>query len=209
MLFEYVIEIKQAIRMKFDLVYIDPPWFYTSFSTASASQHYNLMTQEDICKLKIKDLCKKNAAVLVWATGPKLNDAIEAIERWGLHYRGVAFVWVKTRKTDNAIISGQGVPPTFTKPTTEFLLLATTSKTGRPLKLQSSKEPQVILAPREGHSVKPATFRRHIASVLKDYASLDKIEIFARQQVVGWTTIGNGITPNKDIRDSIQELLDK
>ena len=106
---------------KFDLIYIDPPWPHTNFGSASASKHYSLMSQPDICSLNIKSILNKNAMVLVWATGPRLDLAFEAIKAWGLHYRGLSFIWVKTRK-DGAIIHGQGVQPTFTKPTTEVVL---------------------------------------------------------------------------------------
>lgn len=191
---------------KYDLIYIDCPWSYTNFGTASASGHYALMSQQDICGLDLRSILNpKGGMVLVWATGPRLNFAIEAIKSWGLHYRGVAFVWVKTRKADNGIISGQGVPPTFTKPTTEFLLCASTKKSGRPLGLKVFNAPQVILAPREGHSVKPEVFRTTIDSILGN--SISKLEIFARKLPVSplWEAIGNEIT-GEDVRTSIQKL---
>lgn len=190
---------------KYDLIYIDPPWTYSNFGTASASSHYSLMTQQDICALDLKSILNPKGMVLVWATGPRLNFAIEAIKSWGLHYRGVAFVWVKTRQSDNGIISGQGVPPTFTKPTTEFLLCATTKKAGRPIKLRVFNAPQVILAPREGHSTKPEVFRTTIDSILN--SSISKLEIFARKIPASnsWDAVGNELT-HEDVRVSIQKL---
>ena len=192
---------------KFDLIYCDPPWKYFGDTTGTniASRHYNLMTQDEINALPVKALLKKPGAVLLWATGPRLNFAIETLKAWGLRYRGVAFVWVKTRK-DGVIINGQGVPPTFTKPTTEFVLLGTTRKSGRPIPLQKFNTPQVILAPRGKHSVKPAIFRKHIEETFKP--PYDKLEMFARKSVPGWTCIGNEIN-GKDISLTIEELLQK
>lgn len=189
---------------KYDLIYIDPPWPYFGDPNkmGAAGKHYNLMSQPDICQMDIKSILNKNAMVLVWATGPKLHFAIEAIKSWGLHFRGVAFVWVKTKK-DLTIINGQGVPPTFTKPTTELVLCATTCKNGRPLKLQKFNTPQVILAPRNGHSTKPDEVRQQIDLTLG--SKIDRLEIFARTITPGWEAIGNALT-GEDINISIGKL---
>jgi len=192
---------------KFDILLCDPPWSYTQDNTGTnhASKHYNLMSQEDLNNLPIKSILNKKAAVFMWATGPRLNFAIETMKAWGLHYRGVAFVWVKTRKSDNAIINGQGVPPTFTKPTTEFVLLGTTQKAGRPVPLKKFNTPQVVLAPRGKHSEKPEIFRDLLEKTFELNASHKKIEMFARKKVDGWTVIGNGIE-EIDIKDAIANL---
>jgi len=188
---------------KYDVIYVDPPWSYTSFGTASATKHYNLMSQVDLGKLPIKTILKKKGMVLMWATGPRLDYAIDLIRAWGLHYRGVGFVWAKTRK-DGKVINGQGVPPTFTKPMTEFVLVATTHKTGRTTKLLKQNTPQVILAPRTGgHSAKPSQVRDHIVDTLGNH--LDYLEMFARVQTPGWDAIGNALT-NEDISVSIDKL---
>lgn len=189
---------------KFDLILLDCPWPYHGSGTkmGAAAKHYSLMTQRDICSLDLKSILKKNAMVLVWATGPRLDLAIEAIKSWGLHYRGMSFVWVKTRK-DGTIIHGQGVPPTFTKPTTEVVLCATTCRAGRPLPLLKFNTPQVILAPRAGHSTKPEKVREQIEMTLG--GKIDKLEIFARTIVPAWEAIGNHLT-GEDVSISIGKL---
>jgi len=180
---------------KYDIIYIDPPWSYTNNSKNSnnkgAADHYDLMTDADIKAMPIKDLFQdpKKGACFVWATCPKLDLAIHAIESWGLHYRGIAQVWVKTRK-DGGIIGAQGVPPTAVKPTTELLLLATTCKRGRPFKLLSSKIPQVLLHPRGGHSEKPACVRDTIVEI---YGDRPRIEMFCRHNPEGWAAWGNQV----------------
>jgi N6-adenosine-specific RNA methylase IME4 len=174
---------------KYDIIYTDPPWHYYGSTTkdAAAGKHYDLMLQDDIEKLPVKDLLNPKGACFVWATGPRLDYALSAINAWGLHYRGVAHVWVKTRK-DGKIIHGQGVPPTYSKPTTELLLLATTVKKGRPLPLLDKALPQVVLAPREAHSKKPAIFRELIE---KAYGDCSRLEMFARGKVKDWDVWGN------------------
>jgi N6-adenosine-specific RNA methylase IME4 len=89
---------------------------------------------------------------------------------------------------DGGIISGQGIPPTYTKPSTELLLLATTAPRGRPFPLQGHALPQVVLAPREAHSRKPAVFRELI---VRGYGDRSRIELFARERVKDWDAWGD------------------
>ena len=195
---------------RYSVLLADPPWSYygDAQKNAAAGKHYNLMTDEDIKKLPIKNILAKNAYVFLWATCPKLDLAIETLKAWGLHYRGVGHVWVKTNKSGN-IIHGQGIPPTYSKPTTELLLVATTSKKGRPLKLLNSAIPQVVLASRQpkGHSAKPKKFHDLIENAFPNSSS--RLEVFARERQIGWDAIGDGVEPGIDIRDSLKGIIDE
>lgn len=190
---------------KYDVILCDPPWTYSGSQTkmGAAGNHYKLMSQQDLGALNIKSILKKKGMVLMWATGPRFDFAIDLIRAWGLHFRGVGFVWVKTRK-DGVIINGQGVPPTFTKPTTEYVLVATTQRAGRPVKLIKHNTPQVVLAPRAGHSTKPEKVRQLIEATLGT-SGVDYLEMFARIQVPGWDAIGNHLC-QEDISTSIGKL---
>lgn len=193
-----------AAPKKYDVILCDPPWSYFGSTTkmGAAGKHYNLMSQTSLSALNVKSILKKKGMVLMWATGPRMDFAIDLIRAWGLHYRGVGFVWVKTR-ADGKIINGQGVPPTFTKPTTEYVLVATTQRTGRPVKLFKHNTAQVVLAPRQGHSTKPVEVRDLIEKTLG--TNIDYLEMFARIQVPGWDAIGDALT-GEDIGQSIGKL---
>jgi N6-adenosine-specific RNA methylase IME4 len=173
---------------KFEIVYADPPWFHygSPIKDAAAAKHYPLMSQDALAQLPVRELMAKRAALFLWATGPRLHYAIELMLRWGLHFRGVLYVWVKTNR-QGKIISGQGVPPTFTKPTTEFVLAATTMPTGRPFPLGDLAQAQVVLHPRGEHSRKPAIFRTMIERLC---GKRSKIELFARESAPGWSSWG-------------------
>ena len=172
----------------YDIVYADPPWYYYSskIKDAAAGKHYPLMSQEELASLPVRDMMSKRAALFLWATCPRLNFAIELIERWGLHYRGVAYVWIKTNARGE-IIAGQGVPPTFTKPTTELVLAATTTVAGRPFPLHDLAQGQVVLARRAEHSRKPPVFRERIEALC---GKRSRIELFARERARGWDSWG-------------------
>lgn len=176
------------LHSDYRIVLADPPWphYGDPNKNAAAGKHYSLMSLDEIKGLPIRSIMADKAALFLWATGPRLHFAIEAISAWNLHYRGVAYVWVKTRK-DGGIIAGQGVPPTFTKPTTEFVLAATTRPRGRPFDLRSLNQQQVVLEPRGRHSAKPPIFRRLITELC---SSTHRVELFARTRVSGWDAWG-------------------
>jgi len=84
---------------QFDIVYVDPPWpmYGDPNKNAAAGKHYSLMDMNEIESMDLVSLLRdrRHGAFFVWATCPRLDLAMDAIRSWGLHYRGVAFVWVK------------------------------------------------------------------------------------------------------------------
>jgi N6-adenosine-specific RNA methylase IME4 len=184
-------------QKKYSVIYADPPWMYFGdpLKDQAAGKHYDLMQTEDICTLPVRDITAKDAACFMWATGPKLEEALKVMKAWGFHYRGIAWVWVKTN-AEGRIISGQGVRPTFVKPTTELVLVGSTCKTGRPLPLLTEAQGQVVLAsrPNNKHSSKPNEIRQRIVQLLGD---IPRIELFAREKLPGWDVWGNE-APNGD-----------
>lgn len=172
-----------AVSARHDLLLADPPWPHWGDPNkpAAAGKHYNLMRLADIIASPIPD--RTGSLLLLWATGPTLAMALECIREWNLHYRGVAFVWVKTRQ-DGGVIGAQGIRATVTKPTTEFVLAATQSNRGRPLKIADESQAQVVLAPRGRHSAKPEEVQDRIDAM---YPDADRAEMFARRQRPGWT----------------------
>lgn len=173
----------------FDIVYADPPWNYYGSKTkmAAAGKHYDLMTMNELVELGVPEIMSPKSALFLWATCPRLDFAMRLIKAWDLNYRGVAYVWVKTRK-DGTPMGARGVMPTFTKPIVELVLVATTVKTGRPFPIHDLKQPQTVFAPVGAHSEKPQEVRARIETLCGD---LPRIELFARGMSKGWTVWGN------------------
>ncbi len=161
---------------RFDVVLLDPPWSYTGQQDkwGAAAKFYPTMIDDDIFALDVP--VADPGIVFVWATGPKLHVAITAIGSWGLHYRGVAFVWVKTKK-DGTPIGAQGVRPSIVKPLTELVLVASTQPQGRPLPLSDESICQTVFSPKTEHSRKPLEVQERIERM---YPSASKLEMFAR-----------------------------
>lgn len=182
---------------KYSVILADPPWMYYGDPNKpqAAGKHYSMMETKDICSLPVQSITNKDAACFIWATGPKLPEAIEVMKSWGFFYRGIAYVWIKTN-SEGKIISGQGTRPTFVKPTTELVLVGSTCKTGRPLPLLTEGQGQVLLAsrPKNKHSAKPVEIHHRIVELLGD---VPRIELFARDKANGWDIWGNEAPPEE------------
>jgi N6-adenosine-specific RNA methylase IME4 len=173
----------------FDVVLADPPWEYhgQQDKMGAAANHYPTMPDADLLAFPMRRLLADRGVLFMWATSPRLDFAMKCLEAWDLYYRGIAFVWVKT-KMDGSPIGAQGVRPSIVKPLTELVLAASPVPKGRPMKLASEKVIQTIFAPRTEHSRKPD----HVHERIEDlYPEASKIELFARRARPGWALWGN------------------
>ena len=68
---------------KFDIIYADPPWSYRHCASNSRriENHYPTMTLNEIKDLPIP--AAKDSVLYLWATAPKLVEAIEVLKAWG------------------------------------------------------------------------------------------------------------------------------
>lgn len=180
-------------KKPYGVVLADPPWSYYGQQDkwGAAAKFYDLMDDDAIKRLPIKRLCQKDTVLFLWATSPRLELAMACLQGWGLHYRGVAFVWVKTKKTGEPI-GAQGVRPSIVKPTTEFVLAASPTEKGRPRHIFDEGVAQVVMAPKQAHSVKPVEVYERIERL---YPDATKIELFARNRRAGWAAWGAEINP--------------
>lgn len=196
---------------KYEIIYADFPWPYTSFGTAKLD--YDQMTESEIADFDWSRFMEKRCAVFSWVTGPKLDLALRCAEKWrenhGLHYQGIAYIWVKTTN-DGKPIRASGPRPRFVKPLDELLLVFSTHPKERVFPLLSESQVQhvfhpdlddtqpllpdefptdYILAPKQRlHSRKPPIFRDLIVELLGDRP---RIELFAREAWPGWSAWGN------------------
>lgn len=177
--------------MKHDVILCDPPISYYGQQNkmGAAANHYPTMTDQELLDFPIKDFANKKSVLFLWVTGPRFDFGIELLKRWGYTFRGVGFVWVKT-KSDGTPIGAQGVRPSFVKPVTEFVIIGATNAKGRTFKLESEKIRQVILKPKSEHSRKPDDVHEAIDAM---FPNQSKIELFARRSYPGWNVWGNEV----------------
>lgn len=79
---------------QFNVIYADPPWQYDFCCTDSRKieNHYPTMSAEEIAKIKFTTA--DDAVLFLWATAPKLREALYVMESWGFTYKTHA-VWDK------------------------------------------------------------------------------------------------------------------
>ena len=144
---------------------------------------YDVMDNVDIYNLPIKTIADNNCILFLWATYPKLQEALETIKAWGFIYKTVAFTWVKQNKVSDGFHFGLGY---WTRGNPEICLLATKGK----IKRVSKYIPNLHISHLQGHSQKPDEIRNKIVLLIGD---LPRIELFARQKVEGWDCWGNEV----------------
>ena len=171
---------------KYGIIYADSPWRYDNPKNndpAMGGITYPTMSLEDICNMPIHNIASKNCILFLWATMPKLREALEVIKAWGFNYKTCAFCWVKQNPSGNGIYSGLGH---WTNGNAELCLLATK---GAPKRVSKNVK-QIVLAPRGRHSAKPPEVRNRIVQLIGD---ISRIELFAREEPEGWDCFGNEI----------------
>ncbi|MFN7176683.1 MAG: MT-A70 family methyltransferase, partial [Thermaurantiacus sp.] len=151
------------------------------------AKFYPTLPDAAVAALPIADLLAPRGVLFLWATSPRLDAALACLESWGLHYRGVAFLWVKTRG-DGQPIGAQGIRPSIVKPVAEFVIAASRIRRGRPMPLGDESVAQVVMAPRREHSRKPDEVAARIERL---YPDARRLELFSRTTRPGWEVWGD------------------
>lgn len=183
---------------KFPVIYADPPWAYRKSPLVNrgraraVEKEYPTMQPEEIEALPVSECAADDAVLFMWATGPKLLEAIRVMAAWGFSYRTIAFVWVKLTRSGDKPFFGMGF---YTRANAEIVLVGTR---GKGVRRKDAGVPQIVLdydgpeeeqyaSPIEAHSRKPDEIRDRIARLYDG----PYVELFARRAAPGWTVWGN------------------
>lgn len=167
---------------KYRIIYADPPWIYDKGKELSdkygdVKKHYPPMETVDICNLPVSGLCENDCVLFLWATAPKLPEALEVMKAWGFQYK-TCVVWDKVGHNFGYYFSVRH----------ELLLIG-----GKGSSTPDSRELHdsvISIEKSRKHSEKPEYFRGLID---KMYQSGNRIELFARNQIDGWDKWGNEV----------------
>ncbi|KKL13368.1 hypothetical protein LCGC14_2526480, partial [marine sediment metagenome] len=164
---------------KYNLIYADPPWRYEFSETDSrkVENHYPTMELEDILELPVSDIAADDCVLFMWATSPKLTDAVSVIEAWGFKYRTSA-IWVKPQL-------GMGY---YFRQQHELFLVAIKGSPGVPE--PAFRVRSVMEFPRTKYSLKPKKYYEIIEQM---YPDSKRIELFCREPRKGWSAWGNQV----------------
>lgn len=196
---------------KYQVIYADPPWDYggkmqydkstikkenigfeKKIFLSSASFKYPTVKLKFLKQLDIKSITADDCILFMWTTGPQMANSIELGKAWGFEYKTVAFVWDKMIHN----------PGRYTLSQTEFVLAFKKGKFPQPRGARNIR--QMVTIHRGKHSVKPVEV---IDRITKMFPEQEKIELFARNNYVGWDNWGLEI-PDQKIDIKTAEQLD-
>lgn len=161
---------------KYSIIYADPPWSYSdSGCSGAAAAQYATMSINELKQLPVNPagggIAADDCVLFMWATYPKMQEALDLIEAWGFKYKSIAFQWIKQNRSGNGYFFGLG---RWTRGNTEPCLIAIK---GKPKRI-SAGVGQLVFSPLRRHSQKPAEVRDKIVELMGD---LPRIELFARE----------------------------
>ncbi len=197
---------------KYQIIYADPPWDYggkmqydkstikgenvgfeKKIFLSSASFKYPTIKLKQLKELNVNRIAADDCILFMWTTGPQMANSIELGKAWGFEYKTIAFVWDKMVHN----------PGRYTLSQTEFVLAFKKGKFPQPRGARNIR--QMVAVHRGKHSAKPVEI---INSITKMFPTQDKIELFARNNYIGWDNWGLEI-PDQKIDIKTAEKLDK
>lgn len=181
--------------MRYSVILSDPPWSYDNSAVQGAAlNQYPTMTDGEVRDLPVADLAADDCILLLWATWPKLDLALDVVESWGFRYL-TAFPWIKVTSVSTDLFTGEirlDVPygvGFWARGTSEPILIARRGQVSPP-----SNGFVGLLSPNLHHSRKPDS--------IYDFAEAlpgPRLEMFARRQRAGWSVFGNETPGSIDI----------
>lgn len=174
---------------RYGTILADPPWQYgNSGCRGAAANQYQTMTDGDISRLPVADYAADDCVLVMWATWPKLREALEIVDAWGFRYT-TAFPWVKVSSVSADLFTGElriDVPygvGFWARGATEIVMIG---KRGSP-----SPPPDGfigLLSPNLQHSRKPDSIYEYAEALPGP-----RLEMFARRPRAGWDVFGNEV----------------
>jgi len=161
----------------FEVILADPPWRYQFSETQSREieNHYPTMDLDDIKNLNVPSA--DDSVLFLWATAPKLEEALEVLNSWGFTYKTCA-VWDKEKIGMGYWFRGQH----------ELLLVGT--KGSFPAPEPSARFSSIIKEPRSTHSTKPKVIYEMLEAM---FPGRTYLELFCRTPRDGWEVWGNEV----------------
>lgn len=169
---------------KYSVILADPPWRYDfDVESRATEKHYPTLTLGQIINYKdsqgipITDKFADDCILFLWATSPKLNEALEVIKQWGFIYK-TNLIWAKDK-------IGLGW---YCRNQHELLLIA--EKGEMPLPEPPNRPRSILYAPRTNHSNKPKLIYRLIEKAYPNYEKY--LELFGiENKRKRWIVWGN------------------
>lgn len=187
-----LVPVFDGLTPPYGCVVVDPPWDYDvtqrlggrARRAASARGNYSTMTVDELAALPVGDLAADAAHLWLWVTNARLaaGDHASLVRAWG--FRPITVMtWCKP---------GQPGLGQYIRNTTEHLVFAVRGWFTRPdIPARSTWS----VWPRARHSMKPGA----AADLIESVSPGPYVELFARQQRLGWDSHGWGFETNQGV----------
>lgn len=205
----------EGLTPPYATIVADPPWGYDEMTApwrSTSEQSYGLMSTEAICAMPVADIAMPDAHLYLWAVLPLMADAYRVAEAWGFTPDTV-LTWCKPGvglgagyrgNTEHLVVARRGfsyINPTCAhcggrargavkcscaRPAWRHKGAPVEGAPRRPF--TSTAEGTWYEAPRGQHSAKPALF----ADLIERMSPGPRLELFAREQRLGWDSWGYG-----------------
>lgn len=172
------------LGQKFDLIVADPPWSYrASRSSVQGTTNYPTMTDAELARVPVPEVASSQCILLLWATWPKMQAALDLIKAWKFEYKTCYKLWRK--------VSLAGVPRTgvgwYSRGNSEVLLIATKGRGNAKRILRRNVMQEHTECRTALHSEKPASV---MCDIVSDIQADARLELFARVQHPGFACWG-------------------
>ena len=184
------------IENKYDIIYADPAWRYdfSKSKNRDIENQYPTMSVSEICELPISKITNDNCILYLWATAPKLIEALKVVDAWGFKYKTQA-IWDKGSAGIGYWFRGQH----------EILIVATKGKNSPPkaslrcgsiLRYPNQNRLARIKGKCNHHSLKPWEVKEMIK---RWFPNTKRIELFSREKAEGFDAWGNEVDSDIDL----------
>ncbi len=164
-------------KVKFTTIVIDPPWDWGDEGDVNqlgrAKPDYSTMSLEELKKLPIPNITKKDAHIYLWITNRSLPKGFELLQAWGFRYI-TCLTWCKPS-------FGMG---NYFRGSTEHLLFGV--KGSLPLKNKNTGTWFQAKRGKGGHSSKPDELYKLVEKCSPGLY----LDYFGRKERKGWYTYG-------------------
>jgi N6-adenosine-specific RNA methylase IME4 len=159
----------------YQLIFADPPWMYDHQETPNRDIENQYPTEDvETIKSHIPNT-EPNAILFLWATAPKLAEAMQVLTAWGFRYVTNA-VWDKQKIGMGYWFRGQH----------ELLLVGVKGSPGTVPECE--RRSSVFAETRTTHSKKPECVYEWIE---RAFPEKTKLEMYSRKPRFGWASWGN------------------
>lgn len=160
-----------------NLILADPPWRYEhcEANNREIENQYETASLSDIFSHIEEVRVQRDCILFLWATAPKLEEALQVMRAWGFNYRSCA-VWDKQK-------IGMGY---WWRIQHELLLVGVRGKPE--CTPECERMSSIFSEPRTKHSAKPECVYKWIE---RAFPESTKLEMYCRQPRPGWSTHGN------------------